>query len=125
MSLKLVRKADLIIVAVIIIAAAGFLLLKNYNSKAEKLTAEIIVDGRLYETVDLSSVNEQNRYILDTDPQVVIMAENGQIWFEKSDCPDKVCVKSGKLKHKGDTAVCLPAKTIVTILGSDLDALTY
>ena len=124
MSLKLVRKADLIIIAVIIIVA-GFLLLKNYNSKAEKLTAEIIVDGRLYETVDLSSVNEQNRYVLDTDPQVVIMAENGQIWFEKSDCPDKVCVKSGKLKHKGDTAVCLPAKTIVTILGSDLDALTY
>ena len=124
MSLKLVRKADLIIVAVIIIVA-GFLLLKNYSSKEEKLIAEIIVDGRLYETVDLSSVNEQNRYILDTDPQVVIMAENGQIWFEKSDCPDKVCVKSGKLKHKGDTAVCLPAKTIVTILGSDLDALTY
>ncbi len=42
--------------------------------------------------------------------------EDGSIGFESSDCPDKVCIRSGKLSHVGSSAACLPNKIILKIV---------
>lgn len=123
MKLKLFKKWDFIIIAVVLLAAAAFMLWQR--SGTEPLTAEISVDGEVVETVDLSKVTTAVTFVPDTSPKVVIVAENGKIRFESSGCRDQICVKCGELYRKGDTAVCLPAKTVITVKGSDLDALTY
>ena len=120
---KLVRLADVFIIAVVLISAGIFLIWKNSGS--DKTIAEISVNGEIIETVDLDSVKEKITIIPDTEPAVVITAENGKIRFESAECSDKICVSAGELYRKGDTAVCLPAKTVITVTGSDLDALTY
>ena len=56
---------------------------------------------------------------------IKIIAENGGIRFEHSDCKDKLCITSGELEKTGDVAVCLPAKTVITVTGSDFDAVVY
>lgn len=123
MNIKLFRKGDVAVIAVIIAAALIFAFC-NY-SKAERPVAVITVDGETVETVDLSAVKERYEIIPDTDYNIVIAAENGEIWFEHSDCEDKLCIATGRLKKGGDTAVCLPAKTVITITGSDVDAVVY
>ena len=85
----------------------------------------ISVNGEIIETIDLASVKEKTTFELGTEPKVVIAAENGTVYFESADCDNKLCVSCGKLSRKGDTAVCLPAKTVVTVSGSDIDILTY
>lgn len=123
MNVKLFKKADLIVIALIIAAAGIFMFLGSRNSS--KPVAEISVDGKIIQTVDLDSVKEKTEIKPDGDYNVLIVAENGRIRFEHSDCEDKLCVASGNLEKSGDIAVCLPAKTVITVIGSELDAVVY
>ena len=123
MKFGLLKKADIIIVAAILLASG--LLWFFIHSGDEKLTAEISVDGKVIETLRLDEITGRKEIRPGTDPEVVIVAEDGSIRFEEAGCRDKICVKTGKLYRKGDTAVCLPARTVVTINGSELDAVTF
>lgn len=123
MKIKLFRKGDIAVIAVIVIIAAVFMLWSN--SKNEGMQAVITVNGETVETLDLELIKEKRIIIPDTSPKVTIIAENGEIWFESAECEDKLCVDSGTLSRHGDTAVCLPAKTAITVTGSDVDAVVY
>ncbi len=48
---------------------------------------------------------------------VVISIENGAAFVKTADCPDHVCVKTGRLSRGGQTAVCLPAGVMLTVEG--------
>ncbi len=120
---KLFRKTDLIIILTVALAALIFILWQR--SGKTPLTADISVNGKTVESVDLSKVTDRVEIRPEGTVDVLIVAENGRIRFEFSDCPDKLCVKQGELYRKGDTAVCLPEKTVITVRGSELDAVTY
>ena len=123
MNVKLFKKADLIVIALIIAAAGIFMFLGSRNTSNP--VAEISVDGKIIQTIDLDSVKEKTEIKPDGDYNILIVAENGRIRFEHSDCEDKLCVASGNLEKSGDIAVCLPAKTVITVTGSELDAVVY
>lgn len=123
MKYKFIKKGDIAVIALIIIASAVFMLWNN--SKSDSVQAVITVDGKTVETVDLNNVSEKITVIPDTSPKVVITAENGKIRFESAECEDKLCVACGDLSKHGDTAVCLPSKTVITVTGSDVDAVVY
>lgn len=120
---KLFKKGDVAVILVILIAAAIFWFFTSRQT--DKLEAVITVDGKVIETVDLDAADDKRLIELDTNPKVVIAVEKGAIYFESSACEDKLCVNCGKLNRKGDTAVCLPAKTVVTVSGSDVDVMTW
>lgn len=123
MKAKLLRKTDIFIILAVAVAACVFMLLRSAGDSP--LTAEISVDGQVIETIKLDEVTDRVEIIPDTRPRVVIVAENGSIKFEQAECPDKVCISAGNLYRKGDTAVCLPAKVVVSISGSTVDAITW
>lgn len=123
MKTKLFKKGDIAVILVILVAAALFWFFRTQQT--DRLEAVITVNGETVETIDLSAVKEKRIIELDTDPKVVIAAENGAIYFESAECDDKLCINCGKLSRKGDTAVCLPAKTVVTVSGSDVGVMTY
>lgn len=123
MKLKLFRKTDFIIIAAVLICSAAALIW--FRAGTEATVAVISVDGKTVETVNLESVKQRREFNIGGEYNVLIVAENGKIRFEHSDCPDKLCVKCGELYRKGDTAVCLPAKTVITVTGRGLDAVTY
>lgn len=122
MKIKLFRKGDIAVIAAAVLIAGALLLLR---SGGDRPVAEITVNGEVVETVELFSLTEEKVIIPQTDPEVVIKAADGAIWFDSAQCRDKICVSCGKLTRKGDTAVCLPARTVITVLGSDVDAVTY
>ena len=123
MNIKIFRKGDIAVIAAIIVAAIAFAYFSF--SGGENPQAVITVDGEVVEKIDLSSVKERIVITPETEPKVVIVAENGEIRFESAECEDRLCVNSGSLKKGGDTAVCLPAKTVITVTGSDVDAVVY
>jgi hypothetical protein len=114
------------IIIVLAIAAVIVLLLVLPNSKpAGSQTAVIIVDGAEYERIELSEISDPITIDLH-ESGVVIKAQDGQIWFASSTCPDQTCVNTGKLLRSGNIAVCLPNKVIVKIEGttnSDIDVI--
>ena len=123
MKTKLFRKGDIAVILIILVVAAAFRLYQSRQT--DKLEAVISVNGETIETIDLSAVDSKRTIKLDTDPKVIIAVENGAVYFEEADCDDKLCINCGKLSKKGDTAVCLPAKTVVTVSGADVDVMTY
>ncbi len=117
----LFRKSDLIIILVCLLVALIFFL-PTFISSGENLTAVIVHNG---ETVKEIILTDETDEIFEVDG-AVIKAEGMNIYFEDSDCPDKVCVRSGKLTSKGESAACVPNRISVYIKGSDnFDIMTY
>lgn len=120
--LVLIKRSDIIIIACVIVAAIiAFPIISHSDGRLE---ASVTVNGETVCTIDLSS-REKLEFRTDTAPSLLIKAENGEVWIEKAECKDKLCVACGRLSRKGDTAVCLPAKTVICIGNSELDAVTY
>ena len=78
---------------------------------------------------------ETARYALSEDRTVriegeggynLLVIENGEAWLSEADCPNLLCVKTGKIRYAGQSIVCLPHKLAVRIVGgaSGLDAVT-
>lgn len=123
--MKLFKRTDLIIILAVLLAAAMISIPRFFAS--DKLTAEIYVDGRLEETIELSEVESEYTVTPDTEPRVEITVNNGEIYFSHAECKDKLCVKSGRLTSGGETAACLPARVVISVKSNKnkTDIMTY
>lgn len=123
--MKLFKRTDLIIIIVVLLAAVAISVPRFLNS--DKLTAEIYVDGKLEETIDLSEVEKKYKIAPSTVPEVEITVGKGEIYFSHAECKDKLCVKSGKLTSGGETAACLPARVVISVKSNKnkTDIMTY
>mgnify|MGYP003290493703 FL=1 len=110
---------DIVIIATICIIAVCLLFSENANQA--KAVAVISVDGEEVQRVDLTDC-DNTTLTLKTTPVVTLEIIDGKIRFINSDCPDKTCEKSGFLSKVGDTAACVPAKTVVTVEGNEVTA---
>lgn len=124
--MKLAKKNDIIIIAVIALIAVGlaaWILIKNAG--AEKGTyAEIYYKSILVERIDLTSAGEREFSVQEVPNVVFKIYDDGSIAFIKSDCPDKVCINSGRLSKNGHFAACLPNEIYVKVVSeknSDTD----
>lgn len=107
---------DIIIIIVIVSIGLVFWLLNNYVFAEPGTFAEIYYRSELVERVDLTSAMER-RFSVDQTPNVVFyLYGDGSIAFIESDCPDKICVLSGKLSRTGQYAACLPNEIYIKIV---------
>ena len=78
---------------------------------------------------------ETARYPLSEDRTVriegeegynLLVIEGGEVWLDQADCPNLLCVKTGRIRYAGQSIVCLPHRLAVRIVGgaSGLDAVT-
>lgn len=123
--MKLFKRTDIIIILIVLLAAAAISVPRFLGS--DKPTAEIYVDGKLEETIDLSAVDKEYKITPSTEPRVEITVGKGEIYFSHAECKDKLCVKSGKLTSGGETAACLPARVVISVKSnkSKTDIMTY
>ena len=69
---------------------------------------------------------EIGRYDLNTDTTKEIQTakgmnileiKNGMAYVTEADCPDKVCIRMGKISKTGENIVCLPHKLVIQVEG--------
>jgi len=121
MKRKLFGKYDLIIILLFLAVSSVLLLPKLFSDK--KTTAVIYQNGKMIKAIDLAAVEESYEIELDG---AIILVEKNAVSFKEADCPDKLCVKCGKLTRAGDTAVCVPTATVITLSGnSEIDVVSY
>lgn len=119
----LLKKTDIILIAVLL-AFALIVSLPSLLTKDDKLTAVITENGETIRTInDLSNAEDETIEINGA----VIIIKDGEIGFAENDCEDKICVKSGMLSKKGDTAACVPKRIVITVSGGsdDVDAIAF
>ena len=111
----LVRKGDFAVIAVICTVAAALLFLPFFKASHGKYVT-VKVDNK---TVGSYSLNENRTVKIQAKGgSTNLVIKNGAAYFEGSTCPDKLCEKMGKLSNVGDTAVCLPLKTVAEVTDS-------
>jgi hypothetical protein len=75
----------------------------------------ITKNNKVIKRINLDKVEKPMRITVSGDYHNEILVEKGRIRFEKSDCPNQICVNSGWLDKNGNIAVCLPNKVIVSV----------
>lgn len=124
------KKGDKYLIAfiliIVVLSYVGVELNKIHNSGGHRV-AVIKQDNKLIDRIDLDIIDKPQRINVTGSSKVTILAEKGRICFEDVDCPDGTCIKTGWLSRNGDTAVCLPNRTIIKIEGEEnnVDGATY
>ena len=121
------------LLACVLLASLGYLLLAPSLQKKERLVAEIYQNGILLRTIPLTSVTEVETFTVQGEhgAENVIEVRPGSIAVISASCPDQICVHQG---FRGDTLLpitCLPNHLVIQIRpeasdkASGADALTY
>jgi hypothetical protein len=117
--MKFFRKTDIIAIAAIIALAAAIWLIYSSTASDRPIKAEIYYYSELVETVDLKAGHEREFSIPQNENVVLRIDDQGSIQFIESDCPDKICIKTGKLRLAGQSAACLPNGIVVKLVPAD------
>lgn len=104
------KKRDLVFIIFVAVIIAVLASVNIFTGKKGD-TAEIYVNSKLAASLPLdeNTVKEING---GTNR---IRIENGYVYMEYADCPDKLCVKQGKISDSSRDIVCLPNRVTVKI----------
>jgi len=106
------HKKDLFIILGILLVAVAALLLFRFGAKNGG-GVTVRVDGVV---VAEYSFADEGRYELNGGTNILVI-EDGYAYLIDADCPDKLCVKQGRISKEGQTITCLPNKLTVTVYG--------
>lgn len=97
---------------------AGIFLYKTGNDVSESgLTAVLSIDGIEVWRQDLSELEGSVEYTAYYGQKsLTVRADNLGASISLSDCPDQICVRTGRLTEVGQTAVCIPLHAVLKIV---------
>lgn len=99
----------LLIGSLLLLALVSYWLIQGGKEGGDH--AVVCVNGQ---EVGRYELNRSGRYELNGGSNILII-EDGQAWLEDANCPDKLCVRQGKISLDGQVITCLPNKLTVTI----------
>ena len=81
---------------------------------SDRQTIEIVQDGTVLYTFDLSHTDDREIRISSPDGgSNLVRIKDGTVCISEADCPDQTCVRMGTLQSDHLPIVCLPHKLIV------------
>ncbi len=112
--MKKIGKADIIVWGIVL--GILFVLLLAY-----RLTAE---NGAYVQVRVAGSI--QGQYTLGKDGTYeiagkeqgknLLVIKNGEAYIKEANCPDKLCVKQGRVRKVGESLICLPNEVVVEVI---------
>ena len=114
------HRIDIIVVASLLLLSLVTLLVINLTKK-DGAFATVTVEGV---TVGEFPLDKDGVYELNGGTNTLTV-KDGRAYMSYSDCPDHVCERTGKVKHVGETIVCLPNKVTVTVTGVSDNAVDF
>ncbi len=102
------KKRDLLIIAFVFIAAFALYFFTSGNS--DKVS--VYSDGELWGEFSLA----EDR-VIDINGTNILKIEDGMAYMATATCPDKLCIKQGKIGAKGGVIICLPNRVSAEVKG--------
>lgn len=123
---KLFTPRDVIILGIILGLSA--LLFYLFSLSPQGTQAYIERNGELLHTIKLSRLNGPYELEIEGERGITLTVTlyNDGAQVTSSNCPDKVCMQTGRITRANESALCLPAKVSVRLEGQgSADAYTY
>ena len=110
--------ADFLVMAAIV-GLALLLLVLPYTRKSDNLFLSVTAGDGEIQTYRLD--RDQEISVEGKLHRLSIRVENGEAFVLSSDCPDKICQKSGRISKAGEIIICAPAQISIQIEGGEDD----
>jgi len=119
--MRFFKKTDLLIFAGLILISV--LVFVGYRHFSADITphAEIYYRGELVKILALDQGKEEQFSVPEVPEVLFHLYPDGTVCFEKSDCPDQVCVNAGRVGRAGEFAACLPNQLVLKIVADEQD----
>jgi hypothetical protein len=113
------KRYDIIIILIImVISFTSWIIYQSFMTN-QIAKAEIYYQSRLVKTVDLK-LGVEKYFSIDENKNVLFhLFSDGSICFEESNCPNKLCVKTGRISKPGQFAACIPNHILLKIVPAD------
>ena len=112
------RRADLIVIgSLLLLALVLWLVLGAFRTEGGEVVVR--VDG--VET-ERHALTEDGTFPLNGGSNILVIAE-GRAWLSEANCPDRLCVRQGKIHYTGQSIICLPNRLTVTVEGGESDGI--
>jgi hypothetical protein len=105
------------VLSLVVVGLSVFLILELFKTPGAYVS--VTVDG-----------GESHLYPLEVDGEYslnggtnVLVIKDGKAYMSHADCPDKVCVNSGRISYTGEKIICLPNKVFITVVGAEEEVL--
>ena len=107
---------DLILIGALLVVSLGVLLITTLTRR-EGGYVEVEQSGQIVATYSLSIDGE---YSLNGGTNILVI-EGGVAYLKDANCPDKTCVKTGKIHYVNQSIICLPNEISITVRGNSDD----
>ena len=123
----MLKRGDIFIILLILISAVLVYAFPLFTSQSEATELLITVDGEDYRRIDLSDTTYTEQLEISGQYTNIIEIKDGTASFVYSDCPDKDCIKTGRLSKNHTFAACLPNRVSISIISSEneIDAVAW
>lgn len=110
-------KADLLLILLLVGGSLFFLIEPIFRSRdLDQRWLSVQVDGKLVDEIPLDQNKEKKSYSYRTEFGTnIIQIDHGQAFVSEADCPDKLCMRQGKISRPGAMIVCLPNRFVVEV----------
>lgn len=113
-------RIDIIVIVSLLLLSLMTVLVVDLT-KEEGAYVEITIDG-----------SSGGKYSLSSDATIplnngsnVLTIKDGAAYMSYSSCPDHTCENTGRVKHIGQTIICLPNRLTITVIGTSDDPVDF
>lgn len=108
---------DIILLTLVVLALTGYFVGKVYYFDRDGVDVVITVGDEEYGSYPIS-VDRVISIEIDGEIANTVVIEDRSVYMKEATCPDKYCVKQGKVKLQNSSIVCLPHKVVVSVTGN-------
>lgn len=118
-------KYDLLVVAAVLalavcLGARSFLDARKPPQQTGGNSVIISIDGEEVECTPLRDYSGQHVYT-NNGYTLTVASADGWVDVTHADCPTQDCKHSGAITRAGQSIVCLPARIVITLVGTNAD----
>ncbi|MBE5959561.1 MAG: NusG domain II-containing protein [Lachnospiraceae bacterium] len=102
-----------------IISITVLLVCAYYFTSKSGEYVQVKIDGKV---TSKYSLKENGTYPIIGSGENILVIDEGEAYIKEANCPDKLCVKQGRIKRVGQSLICLPNKVVVEVVEANQDS---
>ncbi len=109
-----VTAIDVVLIVLILFLSTAVILFTRFGidwQLPKIIEASVYHEGKLLKRLRL----DKDQKVIILNGKMLIEIKDGRMRVKESDCPRKICVKTGWINASGEVIVCVPNKVLIEI----------